>query len=111
MPLATAGAWVVIMPPVTAVQTGVHFLGMPEQRVLPVASNAYSFPSAAPTYATRFTTAGDESTSPPVSARQSGAQVFGLPEQFTWPAASNAYKLLPDPTYTTPSAIAGEEPK
>jgi hypothetical protein len=77
-------------PPVGAVHNGAHVFGLPEQFVVPAASNAYNLLSPEPMYTIPPTTAGDEFADPPVAAVHNGAQAFGLPEQFVVPAASNA---------------------
>ena len=54
-------------------------MGLPEQFVIPAASNAYNFPSPAATYTAPLATAGDEKICPLiVAALHSGAQTFGL---------------------------------
>src|SRR5215467_12597609 len=88
--------------PVVAVHNGLHVFGMPEQPVVPAASNAYSLLSFEPTYTTPFATIGDEPTTPPVVPVHNGLHVFGVPEQPVVPFASNAYNLWSsEPTNAT----------
>src|SRR2546430_1326343 len=87
------------MSPVAAVHNGAHVLGLPEQLVLPVASDAYNLWPLDVTKRGPLAIAGDDEITSPVAAVHKMAPV----------AARNAYNLVPDPTYTTPFTTAGAE--
>ena len=103
-PFATAGDETPA-PPIGALHNGAQNFGVPEQPVVPAASNAYNLSEA--TYTTPFATTGDELTSPLVPVHN-GTHDFGVPEHPVVPAASNAYRKT-ELAYTTPFATAGDE--
>ena len=77
LPPATAGDVRMVSPTFTAAdQRGSHDFGVVfEHPPVPVASNAYNRPSAAPTYATPSTTAGAVVMAPPVMPDQDSVRV------------------------------------
>jgi hypothetical protein len=92
---------------VVAFHSGEQTVGVPEQFVLPAASNAYKVPPFVPTKTRPFATTGSYADEPS-DAVHSGAHVVGVPEQPLCPCASNAYRVPSWPaTNTVVPSVAG----